>query len=100
MSTTGVKRLGRGYQSDNTGPMSHIPQPKASLSKRNPNFFLTSKRPLPPPVSSEDLRKSVNIDEFGTMSCAPVGQTFGHKDDGDRAGGFVRRALKAMTVKR
>lgn len=101
MSTTGVKRVGRGYQSDNKGPMSHIPQPKASYSKRNPNFFLSARRtPLPPPVSSEDLRRSVDVDEFGAMSCAPVGQTFGHKDENSHPVGLVRRAIKAMTVKR
>ncbi|KAH8082009.1 hypothetical protein BXZ70DRAFT_631704 [Cristinia sonorae] len=64
MSTTGVKRNGRGYQSDNFGVTSHTAQPKGTLSK---GFFnTTSRRPMPPPVSSEDWR-NLPTDEFGSI---------------------------------
>lgn len=96
MSTTGVKRVGQGYQSENAGGLMNV-RPKAPAAKRNPHFFLTSRRPMPPPVSSEDLRKSAVVDEFGAMSCA---QTFSSKDDGGSAVGIVKRAIKAITVKR
>lgn len=98
MSTTGVKRVGQGYQSDNAGAI--ISGRSKAPAKRNPHFFLTSRRPMPPPVSSEDLRrKSMSADEFGAMSCAPVA-TFPSKEDGGSAVGIVKRAIKAMTVKR
>lgn len=97
MSTTGVKRVGMGYQSDNANALTA--RPKAAAAKRNPHFFLTSRRPMPPPVSSEDLRKSASVDEFGAITCAPVA-AFNNKEDGSSAVGIVKRAFKAMTVKR
>ena len=98
MSTTGVKRVGQGYQSDNTGAHVDI-QPKTSTTKRNPHFFLASRKPMPPPVSSEDLLKSVAVDEFGAISCTPP-PVFSHKEDNGSAVGIVKRAIKAITVKR
>lgn len=99
MSTTGVKRVGRGYQSETSGPISHIPQPKASV-RRNPNFFLSTRKPMPPPVSSDDLRRSSSFDEFG-VGPGPLGGAAPSKDEeGGHSVGIVRRALKAMSVKR
>ena len=97
MSTTGVKRVGQGYQSDNAGALSN-----AHTKRRNPSFFMSSRRPMPPPVSSEDLRKSAMVDEFGTMSSVSVGASSNHKEDGSANGavGIVKRAIKAITVKR
>lgn len=99
MSTTGVKRVGLGYQSDNAGVPTQD-KPKAP-AKRSTNFF-TAKRPMPPPVSSEDLRRSsMTPDEFGVMTCASApALTNTAKEDGPNPVGIVRRALKAMTVKR
>ncbi|KAI0338866.1 hypothetical protein BDW22DRAFT_1362161 [Trametopsis cervina] len=99
MSTTGVKRVGRGYQSETSGPISHIPQPKASV-RRNPNFFLSTRKPMPPPVSSDDLRRTSSFDEFG-VGPGPLGGAAPSKDEeGGHSVGIVRRALKAMSVKR
>jgi len=107
MSTTGVKRVGKGYQS---GPISQIPQAKLS-AKRNPNFFLSTRRPMPPPVSSEDLRRTASFDEFGVKAASAgalgvagtsiaTSNSKGEEGSGGNTVGIVRRALKAMTVKR
>ena len=96
MSTTGVKRVGQGYQSDNAGIVLAT-RSKVPASKR----FLTGRRPMPPPVSSEDLRRasSTTPDEFGAMTCGPV-PTLANKEDSSSSVSIVRRALKAITVKR
>ncbi|KAI0693211.1 hypothetical protein BC835DRAFT_1546100 [Cytidiella melzeri] len=101
MSTTGVKRVGRGYQSETSGPISNIPQPKTSV-RRNPNFFLSTRKPMPPPVSSEDLRRTASFDEFGTntASLAVAAAAPKTEESNGNTVGIVRRALKAMTVKR
>lgn len=93
MSTTGVKRVGQGYQSDNVGG---VPHPRPTLVKRNSRFFLSAKRAMPPPVSSEDLRRSAAMDEFGT----PVENPSNSREDGSGAVSIVKRAIRAMTVKR
>ena len=99
MSTTGVKRVGQGYQSDAASAIPNARPKTATTAKRN---FLTSRRAMPPPVSSEDLRKSAMVDEFGTMSSVSVGASSNHKEDGSANGavGIVKRAIKAITVKR
>ncbi|GJE88475.1 protein kinase domain-containing protein [Phanerochaete sordida] len=97
MSTTGVRRVGLGYQSDAIAQ----PKPKPALTKRNSSFF--HKRPMPPPVSSEDLRRnSMSPDEFGAMRTpAPASaSTAAAKDDVTHSVSIVRRAIKAMTAKR
>ncbi|THH31245.1 hypothetical protein EUX98_g2950 [Antrodiella citrinella] len=67
MSTTGVKRNGRGYQSDNIGPIGHVAPPQPKTSKH----FFTATRKMPPPVSSEDWRgQDTSADEFGTLGGA------------------------------
>jgi serine/threonine-protein kinase GIN4 len=97
MSTTGVKRVGLGYQSDNPGALTHARSKGPAPKPR----FLTARRHMPPPVSSEDLRKaaSTSADEFGSMTRAPVSVAAIKEDSGNPVG-IVRRALKAMTVKR
>ncbi|EKM51594.1 uncharacterized protein PHACADRAFT_261835 [Phanerochaete carnosa HHB-10118-sp] len=100
MSTTGVKRVGLGYQSDNTAPPVQAKQ--KAPAKRSNSFFLTGKRPMPPPVSSEDLRRtSMSPDEFGAMTRASAPElTTMVKEDSPNPVGIVRRAIKAMTAKR
>lgn len=104
MSTTGVKRVGLGYQSDNAGALQ---APQASKlkapAKRSPSFFISGRRPMPPPVSSEDLRRAnLSPDEFGALVNASVpGSTNTNKEDGAHHHvSIVRRAIKAITVKR
>lgn len=93
MSTTGVKRVGKGYQSE---AKSEIPVASKGLGppKRSQNFFLSTRRAMPPPVSSEDLRvrKVASVDEFG------AGRNKYGKESKESS--IVKRALKAISVKR
>ncbi|KAI0330464.1 hypothetical protein GY45DRAFT_1323595 [Cubamyces sp. BRFM 1775] len=99
MSTTGVKRNGKGYQSDNVGPLGNVPRPHSSMAKRSQKFFATTRRPMPPPVSSDDLRRaSSSVDEFGTFcpsqsTPAPAG---GEHNKNTIA--VVRKAFKAIVT--
>lgn len=91
MSTTGVKRVGKGYQSNNAGPISNT-APLKNI-KRNENFFRSTRKVMPPPVSSEDWRKSASVDEFGAM--APSENPVTSTQKGENVG-IVRRALRTM----
>ncbi|TFK52188.1 hypothetical protein OE88DRAFT_1657290 [Heliocybe sulcata] len=73
MATSGVKRAGRGYQSNCQRPLGDIVTRQSPAPKRDRSFFPTSRRPLPPPVSSDDLRRAASIDELGLVArTAPV----------------------------
>ena len=102
MSTTGVKRVGKGYQSDNKGPQVNKTQPKVSTFKRGPVFFASTRKHMPPPVSSEDLHRRASaddvVDEFGVVTC---GQGSAPLQEAPNPVGTVRRAFKTlMTGKR
>ena len=102
MSTTGVKRVGKGYQSDNKGPQANKTQPKVSTFKRGPVFFASTRKHMPPPVSSEDLHRRASaddvVDEFGVVTC---GQGSAPLQEPSNPVGTVRRAFKTlMTGKR
>lgn len=97
MSTTGVKRLGQGYQSDNIGPVSSLPQPTGA--KRNQKFFNSARRPMPPPISSEDIRRATSVDEFGVVvRSANVLATPTTPTEHKNTVAIVRRAFKAMVT--
>ena len=98
MATSGVKRLGKGYQSDNAGPVcANIVDPVPLNKSRH--FYLTPK-PMPPPVSSDDQRRTVSLDEFGVIS-----QDESHtdssnsKDDGNTTVSLVKKAMKLIVPK-
>ncbi|GLB38202.1 putative protein tyrosine kinase [Lyophyllum shimeji] len=98
MATSGVKRLGKGYQSDNTGPVSSATLPTNAKSESH-RMFHSARRPMPPPVSSEDQRRTVSVDELGVIGHAPVASLEGHtvlKDDGKNTVALMRRAIKAI----
>lgn len=95
MATSEVKRVGKGYQSCHVKPISTN---MAQLSSKNPGrFFHSTRRPMPPPVSSDD--------KFMAWA-AELDVTSGHANvDGpdlleDRAGTakVVSRALKALVT--
>jgi serine/threonine-protein kinase GIN4 len=69
-TTTGIKKVGLGYQSDVRGPISNIlntdPYASSASSKRT-TFFHSTRRAMPPPVSSEDWRKTVSVDELARL---------------------------------
>ncbi|TFY64348.1 hypothetical protein EVJ58_g2676 [Rhodofomes roseus] len=97
MSTAGVKRVGKGYQSQ-TGPISNIPVHAATNAKRNQTFFRSTRRPMPPPVSSEDLRKATSIDEFGVVMHATAAhdRSTDPYDPSKNTVAIVRKAFKAI----
>ncbi|KZP18621.1 hypothetical protein FIBSPDRAFT_933382 [Athelia psychrophila] len=103
MATAGVKRVGRGYQSDNLGPAQGPPPLSASTTKRSTysqSTFNSSRRAMPPPVSSEDLKVPGALDENGHLACrSNTPEIPHHKDDGHNKVAFVRRAFKAVTGK-
>ena len=105
MATSGVKRLGKGYQSDNIGPVSNTVGPGVRNAKRDSHrAFYSARRPLPPPVSSDDQRLTVSVDELGVMTSTPVPGNHAAlrhpeivlKDDGNSTVKLVRRAIKAI----
>ncbi|OBZ68659.1 Serine/threonine-protein kinase par-1 [Grifola frondosa] len=98
MSTTGVKRLGRGYQSDNAGPVLNVPQQYPAAPKRNQKFFHSARRPMPPPVSSDDLRRASSVDEFGVVVCTQDNVTSEHQDQSSNTIAIVRKAFKAIVT--
>jgi serine/threonine-protein kinase GIN4 len=103
MSTSGVKRVGSGYQSvaaaaNHNGPVGHL-QPEVKAQRRSSRMFATtSKRPMPPPVSSEDVRRAASVDELGTIGRA--GLLSPNPLPADESSGTVWRALKAATTRR
>ncbi|EED78106.1 predicted protein [Postia placenta Mad-698-R] len=96
MSTAGVKRVGKGYQSNNNRPMSNVSRDAISASKRNQRFFLSNRKPMPPPVSSEDLRRASSVDEFGVVVHSIVGNSTNNHDQGKNTAAIVRKAFKAI----
>lgn len=97
MATSGVKRLGKGYQSDNLGPVHNATQhPNVSNYKNNPRAFYSTRRAMPPPVSSEDQIQAASVDELGVMTYTTVGQSPMLKEEGNTTITIMRRAIKAM----
>ncbi|KAI0260657.1 hypothetical protein BC834DRAFT_973256 [Gloeopeniophorella convolvens] len=100
MATSGVKRVGKGYQSSSIKPISCGPPSQASPgSKGTGRFFHTTRRPMPPPVSSEDKFLALSTDELGVMQSSSEGSdAAGLREDRARAAKTVGRALKALVT--
>ncbi|KAJ2982066.1 hypothetical protein NUW54_g10795 [Trametes sanguinea] len=76
MSTTGVKRNGKGYQSDNVGPVGHVAapaRPHSSMAKRSQKFFHTARRSMPPMFTCEGGMSTAHA-RSGGQRCAPLGE--------------------------
>jgi serine/threonine-protein kinase GIN4 len=104
MATSGVKRVGKGYQSSHVQPVSTgMPSSSSSSSSRSPGkFFHSTRRPMPPPVSSEDrFAAGSSVDELGRIQRGSVGaaDASGFREDRAGAAKVVSRALKALTGK-
>jgi hypothetical protein len=97
MATSGVKRLGRGYQSDNIVPVGNVAAVGGHDGKRDYHrAFYSTKRPMPPPVSSEDVQRTMSVDELGVMRSTPVaGGTTAVPRDQINTGSLIKR-IKAM----
>ncbi|KAJ7195517.1 hypothetical protein GGX14DRAFT_376958 [Mycena pura] len=92
MATTGVKRVGKGYQSDNSGPVSYSADPTSPAPGAH-RAFHSARRAMRPPVSSEDSnRLSASVDELGVMTYAGPASP----RDGNTTLTLVRRAFKAI----
>jgi len=95
MATSDVKRVGRGYQSCHVKPIS-INSP--SSSSRSPGrFFHPTRRPMPPPVSSDDKLMASSVDELGFMLTGSVDGS-GLREDRTNTAKTVSRALKALVT--
>ena len=101
MATSGVKRVGKGYQSENTKPVhttvNTAEQVKAGHA-RGFGVFGAGKRAMPAPVCSEDAwRRSMSIDELGFFTAGQRTNTSSTRTCKDESRStFVRRAIKAM----
>lgn len=97
MATSGVKRVGKGYQSCHVKPISTDMSP--SSSKGPGRFFHSTRRPMPPPVSSEDKFMTWTPDQIGVMSSDYVDVDGpGFCEDNAGAAKAVSRALKALVT--
>ncbi|KAF8918918.1 hypothetical protein CPB85DRAFT_940938 [Mucidula mucida] len=102
MATSGVKRLGKGYQSDNLGPVYNTVHGNGiAHQKPAPKFTSIRRSHMPPAVSSEDVntqRASMSVDELGMMTYSgPATSTSTTlKDEGNATVARMRRAIKAI----
>lgn len=94
MASSGVKRVGKGYQSSHVKPISTNMSP--SSSKNPGRFFHSTRRPMPPPVSSEDKFLTWTPGELGVMSSDHV--NVDGPEDHAGAAKAVSRALKALVT--
>ena len=124
MATSGVKRLGKGYQSDNLAPVgsgcgigntstSSGPSAFGGQQQQPPPLktraFYSTKRPMPPPVSSDDLlrdedeqRRAVSVDELGWRAYSGVGvgsPGANGREEGNTVAFKMRKAMKLMVPK-
>lgn len=100
-ATTGIKKVGLGYQSDIRGPIINVlntdPYASSAPSKRT-TFFHSTRRVMPPAVSSEDWRKTISADELARL----VPSTPEPIPKEEKAGGTasaVKRAFMAIAGK-
>ncbi|XP_006462561.1 hypothetical protein AGABI2DRAFT_193680 [Agaricus bisporus var. bisporus H97] len=97
MATSGVKRLGKGYQSTFISPPPNSASSSGSFNttinrKQSRVFFGGSKTPMLPPVSSEDVKRSTSVDEMGVLSHnSDMG-----KEESYHKVSFMKKAIKAM----
>jgi serine/threonine-protein kinase GIN4 len=97
MATSGVKRVGKGYQSSHVKPISTNMSP--SSSKSPGRFFHSTRRPMPPPVSSEDKFMTWTPEEVSVLSSNHVNVDGpGLCEDHAGAAKAVSRALKALVT--
>ncbi|KAF8799033.1 hypothetical protein BYT27DRAFT_7202794 [Phlegmacium glaucopus] len=99
MATSGVKRLGKGYQSDNVGPVCSNTV-GAGVSVNKGRHFYSSRKPMPPPVSSADQYRAASVDELGIITYEENhSDTPNSKDDSNTTVARVRKAIKLMVPK-
>ena len=77
MATSGVKRLGKGYQSDNAGPITNSLGISCAPKADNHRAFHSTRRLVLPPVSSADPIRTVFVDELGVVNYDTMPSTAG-----------------------
>ncbi|KAI5123455.1 hypothetical protein M0805_008826 [Coniferiporia weirii] len=95
MAATGVKRVGRGYQSDMSAPAQQ--NPPTSVQKKNSKLFGRSARAVTPLIPGDDLGKSGTSDDFGFMSVS-YSASASFRDDANKSVSAVRKAFKAIVT--
>ena len=102
MATSGVKRVGRGYQSNIAGPVKNLLDARVTTPSQSYNHnhrvFNSARRAMPPPVPSDDFKSSTAVNDFGLVACRAEIDTPPHKDDINNTVAFVRRAFKTMVT--
>ena len=99
MATSGVKPVGKGYQSSHVKPVSTGTSSSSSSSRSPGKFFHSSRRPMPLPVSSEDRRFAGSVDELGRIQPGSIdADTCGLREDRAGAARVVSRAFKALVT--
>ncbi|KAF9255643.1 hypothetical protein L218DRAFT_314111 [Marasmius fiardii PR-910] len=95
MATSGVKRVGKGYQSDVRAPVHNTMKSPENVPARHRAFYST-RRQMPPPVSSDQMH--IVVDELGVMTSTPVtgGEREVFRDQSNTTVAIVRRAFKAI----
>lgn len=88
MATSGVKRVGKGYQND---AMMHS-MPSVKTYKKPTRLFSNGRRPMPPPVSSEDIGSTL-MDEHGHLLVTARDSL---EEDTGRALFAVKKAFKTI----
>jgi hypothetical protein len=101
MSTTGVKRVGKGYQSDNLQPVHTVPPilecKPTNNNPRNFKVFNSARRTMPQPVSSDDMWSNSSVDELGVVACSASTSRSSKEDNKNTVtAALVRRAFKAI----
>ncbi len=95
MATTGVKRLGKGYQSDNVwAPTS---APTVASYKKNGKIFGTGRRAMPPPVSSDDVQPGLDV-EFGILNTDKHSPLSHGRHEGTTSVKGVTKVLRAIVT--
>ena len=92
-----MKRLGKGYQSDNIGTMPQSSTLGIATSHSKGRNFYSTKRPMPPPVSSADQRRATSVDELGVMMYADLSGVKGQEANAGVS--LVRKAINLMVPK-
>jgi hypothetical protein len=99
MSTTGVKRVGKGYQSDNLQSVhtasSTLDCKPTNNNPRNFKMFNPARRTIPQPVSSDDMWSNPSVDELGVVACS-ASTSRSSKEDSKNTATLVLRAFKAI----
>lgn len=100
-TTSGIKKVGLGYQSDIRGPIANVlntdPYATSAPAKRT-TFFNSTRRVMPPPVSSEDWRKTVSVDELARLTPSTPEPTSKEEKLGGTVSA-VKRAFMAIAGK-